>query len=283
MQPEQPSQTALGVARRRAVHQLFDRPLILKDPLALRILDAASQAEARATPADRLHHPFHQTMRFLVALRSHFAEERLAEAVPRGVSQYVVLGAGLDTSAYRCPFPQIRIFEVDHPATQAWKQHRVADAGLPVPSHLTYAPIDFEHQALAEGLASAGFRATEPAFFSWLGVVPYLTRDAALATLRFIASLSAGSGVAFDYPIHLHRLSSWEQAARIALAERVASIGEPFRLTFDPDELARELRTLGFTQMEDLDSDQINARYLQNRPDGFQLQGKSAHLMCAWT
>lgn len=282
MQPEQPSKTALGVARRRAAHQLFDRPLVLEDPLALRILDQDSQAEVRTTPADKLNHPFHQTMRFLMALRSRFAEETLAEAVRHGVRQYVVLGAGLDTSAYRCPFSDIAIFEVDHPATQAWKRHRVADAGLPIPSRLTYTPVDFERQTLAEGLERAGFRATEPAFFSWLGVVPYLTRPAVMTTLAFVGALPAGSGIAFDYPVPEHLLGPYEQQARAALAERVASAGEPFRLSLDPQELARELYSFGFHRLEDLDAAQINARYFKNRPDGFHLRGKSARLMCAW-
>lgn len=215
MQPEQPSRTALSVARRRAVHQIFDRPLILEDPLALRILDAHSQAEVRATDAERLHHPFHRLMRFLVAIRSRFAEEMLAEAVSRGVRQYVVLGAGLDTSAYRCPFSDIAIFEVDYPATQAWKRHRVADARLSIPSQLTYAPVDFESQTLAEGLEQAGFRADEPAFFSWLGVIPYLTRPAAMATLAFLGSLPSRSGVVFDYPIPAHLLGPAEQIGPI--------------------------------------------------------------------
>lgn len=265
MQPEQFSKTALGVARRRAVHQLFDRPLVLEDSLALRILDAASQAEVRATPPERLNHPFHQAMRFLMALRSRFAEDSLAEAVLRGVSQYVVLGAGLDASAYRCPFPEISIFEVDYPATQVWKRHRVADARLSIPPRLTYAPVDCEQQTLAEGLDRAGFGATQPAFFSWLGVVPYLTREAVLTTLQFIGSLPAGSAVVFDYPIPEHLLDLPEQMARAALAERVAAAGEPFRLSFDPLELARELRTCGFTQLNDLDPAAINARFLQDR------------------
>jgi len=281
LQPQQPSRTAYGVACRRAAHQLFDRPLVFEDPFALTILGEQVAAEVRATPPEDLNHPFHQSMRFRMAVRSRYAEDKLAEAVARGVRQYVILGAGLDTSAYRSPFPGLSIFEVDFPATQAWKQQRVADAGLPIPPGLTYAPVDFEHQTLGEGLAAAGFRTDAPAFFSWLGVVPYLTREAFLATLRFIASLPAGSAVVFDYSIPRHLLGEQERQAVEALAARVAAIGEPFLSSYVPEELAQELRAMGFTGIEDLDPPATNARYFQNRADGFEVRGKGGHLLCA--
>jgi methyltransferase (TIGR00027 family) len=139
-------------------------------------------------------------MRLFIAARSRFAEENLATAVARGVRQYVVLGAGLDTFAHRNPFTEqgLRVFEVDYPATQAWKQRRLADAGLISPASLTFAPVDFERQTLADGLAAAGFDAAAPAFFSWLGVAVYLTRTAIRETLAFIAGLRSGGEVVFD-------------------------------------------------------------------------------------
>ena len=145
--------------------------------------------------------PATRGMRLHIAMRSRFAEEGLAAAVARGVRQYVLLGAGLDTFAHRNPFAQqgLRVFEVDHPATQGWKRQRLAGAGLAPPASLTFAPVDFERETLAAGLAAAGFDAAAPAFFSWLGVVVYLTRAAVIETLRFIASLPAGTEVVFDY------------------------------------------------------------------------------------
>ena len=135
-------------------------------------------------------------MRMFIAVRTRFAEDALTAAVARGVRQLVVLGAGLDTYAYRGVMrDRLRIFEVDHPATQAWKRQRLAQAEIPLPRTLTFAPVDFERQTLGEGLAAAGFDAAERSFFTWLGVAPYLTEEAAYATLSFIGSLPGGAGV----------------------------------------------------------------------------------------
>jgi methyltransferase (TIGR00027 family) len=129
-------------------------------------------------------------MRIFIVVRTRFAEDALAAAVGRGVRQVVVLGAGLDTYAYRSTLrDRLRIFEVDHPATQVWKRQRLEDAAIPIPNSLTFAPIDFERQTLAEGLAAAGFDVSQQTFFTWLGVVPYLTLEAVWLTLGFIASL----------------------------------------------------------------------------------------------
>jgi methyltransferase (TIGR00027 family) len=123
-----------------------------------------------------------------VAARSRYAEDQLAQAVEQRVAQYVVLGAGLDTFAYRNPHAAyLRVFEVDRPATQAWKLERLQAAGIAVPPELQFVPVDFERQTLATGLEQGGFDSGSPAFLSWLGVTPYLTRESCMATLRFIA------------------------------------------------------------------------------------------------
>ena len=257
-----PSRTAERVALRRAEHQILDHPKVFDDPLAVAIA-GASQIPPE-TAFDRL-------LRAFVAARSRYAEDQLASAVARGVRQYVVLGAGLDTYGYRA-VPEVRVFEVDHPATQAWKRSRLGDAGIAIPNSMRFVPIDFERQNLSTELAQAGFDMTQPAFFSWLGVIMYLTLEAATDTLRVIAAHPAGSGVAFDYPT-----GTWEWLAR-----RVARAGEPFRLFFDPAELARLLHGLGFTKLEDLDPQQINARYFRDRADGLQVAGDRGHLITAW-
>jgi methyltransferase (TIGR00027 family) len=282
MQPEQPSRTAMSVAIRRAAHQVFHRPPVLDDPMALEIIGPEAAEEVRNTPQEQRNHPIHRAFRFVMAIRSRFAEDMLAEAVAHGVKQYVVLGAGLDTSAYRLFYPQVQMFEVDFPATQAWKRRKVAEAGLIPSESLTYAPIDFEHQTLGEGLAEAGFRADQPAFFSWLGVVPYLTESAAMATLSFLAAMPPGSGVVFDYAIPPDLLPEPERLALAELARRVASAGEPFRLYLDPQKIEQDLRRLGFHRTEQLDSSGMNARYLCDRSDGFTLRGRAARLMAAW-
>jgi methyltransferase (TIGR00027 family) len=196
MQSGQPSRTALGAATHRAVHQLLDRGYIFADPLAVRILGMNADAIDREAESD----PARRRLRMFIAVRARFAEDALTDAIALGVRQLVVLGAGLDTYAYRTAFGKsLRIFEVDHPATQSWKRERLAEAEISVPHALTFAPVDLDRQTLAEGLAAAGFDMAQQTFFTWLGVVPYLTEEVVFATLGFIASLSGGAHVVFDY------------------------------------------------------------------------------------
>jgi methyltransferase (TIGR00027 family) len=198
-----------------------------------------------------------------------------------GARQYVVLGAGLDTFGYRNPHSGLRVFEVDHPATQAWKRKRLETAGIPIPATVTFAPVDFEHQTLSDGLARAGLH-QEATFFSWLGVVPYLTRDAVLATFRLIASFPSPSGAVFDYAVPRSSLNWKGKLALDAISARVAKAGEPFQTFFDPAEMMGILQLLGFGNIEDLHSDDINALYFLNRADGLRVAGDIGRLLCAW-
>ncbi|MGH7331935.1 MAG: class I SAM-dependent methyltransferase [Candidatus Rokuibacteriota bacterium] len=266
-----PSRTAQSTANLRAAHQLVDHPRIFDDPLALRIIGAQAEAAVRANAGRGALASF----RPFVAVRSRFAEDELARAVQRGVRQYVVLGAGLDTFAYRNPYPaaRLRVFEVDHPATQAWKRACLQNAGIAVPESLTFAAIDFETQTLAGGLRQAGFKADEPAFFSMLGVVIYLTRDAAMGTLRFVASLPSGTEIVFDYAIPQAALSESDRNRHDEVARQVAARGEPWLTYFEPPTLAGDLRGLGFTRVEDLGPDEIHDRYFKGRLDGLRLNG----------
>jgi methyltransferase (TIGR00027 family) len=270
-----PSLTAHRVAMRRAAHQVLDQPPVFEDPFALRILGADAQSVA-TRPDDR---PSRQ-LRAFVAVRSRFAEDELARAVEQGTRQYVVLGAGLDTFALRNPHPDVQVFEVDHPSTQAWKQELLAGASIDAPPHLTWVPVDFETQDLASRLALSGFRADEPAFFAWLGVTMYLSREAFLQTLAFVASVPA-SGIVFDYAVDPAALTPHERFALEALRARVASAGEPFRLFFTPESVVNDLRAAGFNRITDLDSQEINERYLKDRADGLHLTGGLAHLISA--
>ena len=181
-----PSRTALRVALRRAAHQLYDAPLVFKDPLAVSILGDKYADELRRIPMQP-ERGFAVGLRSFLVARSRYAEENLARAVDAGMRQYVLLGAGLDTFGCRNPYDGLRVFEVDHPATQAWKRELLGRSGIPVPESLTFAPVDFEYQTLAKQLAAAGFDFDAPAFFGWLGVVPYLTLEAFRATLAFIS------------------------------------------------------------------------------------------------
>ena len=246
METGQPSRTAFSAARYRAAHQLIEGGEIFTDPLAVRIL---------GVPPDAEEAPGRRAMRLFIAARTRFAEDALAAAVRHGTRQVVVLGAGLDTFAYRNPWPELRVVEVDHPDTQAFKRERLAAAGIAVPESLTYLPVDFERESLADRLVPE-----EAAFFLWLGVVPYLSRAGFDETLSLIAA-TPGAQVVFDYAMPPSSMSPERQAALEARAARVASIGEPWRTYFLPDELAAELRGRGFDELEDLGPAQLAARW----------------------
>jgi methyltransferase (TIGR00027 family) len=274
------SRTAQRVAIRRAAHQLLDHPRVLDDPLAIRIIGPEAAHDLQSNPKE--HHAFARAFRAFMVARSRYAEDELARAVANGVSQFVVLGAGLDTFAYRNPHPHLRVFEVDHPATQAWKREQLDAANISIPGSLTFVPIDFEKQTLRERLSEAGLNFSDPAFFSWLGVTPYLTRETCMATLSLIADMPQGSGVVFDFALDPALLNAGQREALDALANRVASVGEPFQLFFDPVKLQEDLRSLGFHRTEFLQGAQINERYFSNRADGLLVRGGIGHLMGAW-
>jgi methyltransferase (TIGR00027 family) len=282
MQDESPSRTALRVASHRAAHQLFDSPLVFEDPLALAIIGSEAADELRASAEwhqDRIARAFRA---FMVA-RSRFAEDALARAIGRGASQYVILGAGLDTFPYRNPYPapQLRVFEVDHPATQDWKRGLLASAAIAVPASVTFAPVDFERQTLLDGLTRAGFDRGASTFFSWLGVTMYLTHEAVALMLAFIASTPRGGGLAFDYAAPRSLLSENGQRVFDALSKRVAAAGEPFQTFFNPRTLEGQMARIGFQSIEDLGADELNARYFGDRADGLRVMGTLARLMRA--
>jgi methyltransferase (TIGR00027 family) len=279
LQKSKSSQTALSVALRRAVHQLHEVPLVFDDPIGARIL---CQTHAARLPAmiESRNEPFSLALRAFLVARSRYAEDRLHAAVAAGVRQYVLLGAGLDTFACRNPHPQLRVFEVDHPATQQWKRELLEASGVTIPANLSYAPVDFEVQTLSAQLAIAGFDASAPAFFAWLGVVPYLTLPAFRATLDFIASRAAGTGVVFDYGQPREALPIAEQLVRDEMASRVGQAGEPFQLFFRPAEVAAELAA--FAGVEDLGGAEINVRYFSGRTDQLAIRGSSGRLAWAW-
>jgi methyltransferase (TIGR00027 family) len=293
MEPARPSRTALRVALRRAAHQIHDRPLVFDDPIAVPILGTQYLDELRRTPdpaPGEKARPYSIGMRAFLVARSRYAEDSLANAAANGVTQYVLLGAGLDTFAHRNPYPHLRVFEVDHPATQAWKRDLLAQSALPHPPSLTYAPVDFEcesgsgeslpDRSLPSRLAASGFDPAQKTFFAWLGVVPYLTLEAFRSTVRFIAAQPPGSGVVFDYGQPRRVLPFREQLAHDSLAARVAQAGEPFQLFFTPSEVACELED--FRDLEDLGAYELNLRYFANRTDQLQMRGSAARILSAW-
>ena len=251
------SQTALGVSLMRALHTRLDHPKHIDDPWGDRlVLDSeratfGSDARLRRSPGYGL-----------VILRTRYTEEALAAAVARGVRQYVILGAGMDSFALRQPAfaAEVDVIEVDHPASQALKRERLGACGVPVPPRLHFVPADLSCEPLAAALARSPYRSAEPAFFSWLGVAVYLTREANLATLRAIAAgAAAGSELVFTYQDQ-REMDAGSESIR-DLRSRVAALGEPWVSGFDPSQLAEDLRQVGFSLIEDFGGEEIWRKY----------------------
>ena len=257
MKSDEPSRMALMVGGQRAAHQLLDHGAILDDAYAVRILGEYKDSILQALN----RHPMASIGRLLTAARSRIAEDALSKAVERGVRQVVILGAGLDTFALRNPHAdRISIFEVDHPATQAWKRQRLAESELAPPPWLTFVPVDFERDDLQQKLSSAGFQRTSAAFFTWLGVVPYLTRVAIDDTLGYIASIP-NSEVVFDYSEPPENLSEDVKAIVAARTAHLEKINEQWVSRFDPPDVATILRAHGFNDMEDTSFQQVVSRF----------------------
>ena len=281
MKQGQPSTTAQRVALGRAAHQVIDHPRIFEDPIAVRIVSAQALANVAARNGEE-NGRLARYVRAAAVARSRFAEEELAIAVQRGTRQCVILGAGMDTFAYRNPHPQLRVFEVDHPTTQASKREQLGRAGIGLPQALTFVPADLETQGLGEALQLAGFDADAPAFFSWLGVTMYLQPLTVMAALKLISQGARGNQVVFDYVIPLAQHPLLRRIAYRLLLAKLAAVGEPWKSFFDPGSLSRELTALGFSHLEDLGQQAINARYFSGRTDGLAV-GPGGHLMSART
>ena len=264
MREGQASVTALGAAGHRAAHQVVERGFVFADPLALAILGP----DAEGAVALARERPERRPLRLFIAMRSRFAEDSAARAIENGVRQILVLGAGLDTFAYRLePTREMRVFELDHPATQGEKRRRLAEAQIAEPGHVAYVAHDFERGSMTAALTAAGLDPKIRTFVIWLGVTPYLTAEAASATLGELARWPGGAEVVFDYANPPDRIK--EATTRIyheQMAERVAASGEPFRCYFDTAALHTAARRLGYTEIEDLDRAELVQRYLPDLP-----------------
>ena len=252
MQKEhQPSFTALTAAAARAAHLIVDQaPPIFTDQMASVLLGEQAEEFIRY---HRLHgeHLVLAGARAQVTCRSRYTEDRLAGAAQRGVTQYVILGAGLDSFAYRSALAKtVRVFEVDHPATQDWKRARLAAAQIPVPDSTAFVPADFEHHSLAAQLRAAGFDPGRPALVSWLGVTMYLTEPAIGRTLAEIGGFAAGTELVVNYmlPPGLRDADGGGYADLImpVAAER----GEPWLTFLAPEQMSALLDRHGFRMIE---------------------------------
>jgi len=268
MFPGQASYSMVRTAAWRAAHQILDRPRIFEDAVAVGLVPEASEQAIRDN-ADDHSSPVHVLLRALFAFRSRFTEERLAQAAARGVRQYVIVGAGLDTFPWRQPAfaKDMRIFFVDHPSTLAWSTERFRERGLPTPPNLTFVAADLEAQDLAARLDEHGFERATPTFCSVLGVTQYISRNATEALLRFAASLPAQSEIVFTFSPPDDEMDSDELAATVWSLAATAATGEPWLTRLRAPELSSLLTSLGFREIFHLTRELAQERYFSGRTD----------------
>jgi len=288
--------TAIMTAYMRAFHAAHGNPRIFNDFLAYDIIpeenrkmieDGFAQAMSFDLPAMSELSPRQVTavntmMQFMgaanVLCRAQYTEEILEQAIKEGVQQYVILGAGLDTFAFRRPelLEEIRVFEVDHPLTQSFKRQRITQLGWEIPKSLRLVPVDFTRDSLMDSLRQASYQSNEVSLFSWLGVTVYLPRERIDETMLAIAGKSRpGSSIIFDY-MDIMAFNRQQAAESVQANMRtVREVGEPMITGFDPTALGEELATLGWELQQNLSPEYIEQLYFQGRSDGYHASDHS--------
>ena len=263
-----PSRTAVLTAVARDLYRQEPPPLIFDDALAMGLAGAEGLPLRQRLRRDL---PSSHVLAFSrwVCIRSRFAEDLVEQAVGRGVEQYVILGAGLDSFAYRRGdlLDRLKVFEVDHPASQSWKRDRLSELGVKIPDSLVFAPLDFEQDTLRHGLANAGFDFGRSAVFTWIGVTMYLTLDAITVTLATLAQCLPGTQVALSYNQPHHALDRFAVAVTSTFAGIASEMGEPFVTLFLPAEIGELLRSQRFGEIVDFGSEEARALYFDGRAD----------------
>jgi methyltransferase (TIGR00027 family) len=275
MNEKQVSSTAILATMLRAIHQTIDsEPKVLIDPVSI-LLAKEFEKSPEWIAFDAVPEQFQKMTRAALILRSRYAEDILKEAVSRGKCQYVILGAGFDTFAYRQSSwaRAIRIFEVDLAATQQSKRAVLQRAAIAAPENLRYCPVDFQSSSLRDALAEASFEFHIPSVFSWLGVTQYLSKSAIQATLQFIQSLPKSSTVVFSFVPSDPVLIDEDRQLITELGRVAAARGEPFLSRFDPEELQQLLYDIGFSSVYHLLPAIAQERYFAGRTDGLTAQG----------
>jgi methyltransferase (TIGR00027 family) len=268
--PESPGHTATLAAVGRAIHLSSTHPRLVEDHLALDLAGedgAALMGQLRGQlPADSL-----EGLGLAFAIRVRFVEDAVERSLQAGVSQYVILGAGLDSFAYRRAelMPQLRVFEVDLPERQAWKRNRLAELGVDVPPHLAFVPVDFEagRLSLSNELVRAGFNPSAPAVISWVAVTQYLRQEAIIDTLMSFAASPTGTQLVLTYVVPPDGLTEMEKAGLAWTMKQAADRGEPFLSLFYPQEVEDLLRKLGFSGVEHFGPEELRRLYLNDRPN----------------
>jgi methyltransferase (TIGR00027 family) len=253
-----PSETALHVARLRAAHQLRENGSVFRDSYALSIIGQTPETLLETEQAS----PLRRGERLFVSSRSRFAEESAMQAILRGTEQLVVLGAGYDTFCLRFKSNSNQIlFELDHPETQRSKRKAIENIGATLPQYTHLIEIDFEKDALFEKLQSVGFREDKAAFFFWLGVVPYLKEETVFNLLGSLRRLPDAE-IVFDYGQDPNGYSGLRRERYQNMIDEAQNMGEPWLSFFEPQDLASKLRSLGYSEFEDLGVSEIGARYI---------------------
>ncbi len=277
-----PEDTAVRVALWRALHVQADPPPhVLEDEVGLKLV--APDAGWRSRPDMS---PFTRPFRASILARARFIEDLVAEEAARGVEQYVLLGAGLDTFAQRRPelASKMVVFEVDRPGPQAWKRERLVDLGFGVPSYLRFVPVDFEAgDAWWERLVASGFDAGRPAVVASTGVSMYLTRDAIMATLRQVAALAPGSTFAMSFMLPIEMADPDVRPGIERAAAGARANGTPFISFFTPAEMLDLAREAGFRDVQHVSAAALAERYFANRSDGLRPPNNSEELLVART
>lgn len=278
-----PDNTAVRVALWRALHVEVDaRPHVLEDEVGLKLVapDDGWRGRGDMDPQGT------SLFRASIVARARFIEDLVAEQAGRGVGQYVILGAGLDTFVERRPeiASRLLVFEVDQPGPQAWKRQRLIELGFGVPDWLRLVPVDFEAgDAWWPRLAAAGFDAGRPAVVASTGVSMYITKDAVAAMLRQVAALAPGSTFVMTFLVPLE-LASSEVRPGLQMAERGArASGTPFLSFFTPSEMLTLAREGGFRDLRHVSARDLTERYFAGRTDGFRPPESGEELLVAST
>jgi methyltransferase (TIGR00027 family) len=276
------SLTAYSVALCKAAHQLFDDPRVLHDPLAVRIIGPMGAKQLRLSRRQFMTRQSQELRAFFVA-RARIAEDALNEAVARGVQQYVILGAGLDTFGYRSRARDggLSVFEVDTPGMQGWKQKQLVATDIEVPDSTRFVPLNVESATLLDVLRAAGFRPDQAAVFSCLGLIMYLSPVGVGKMLQQVAQCLGGGGeVVLDYALAAAHLNFLRRRSYRLMIADAAAVGEPWLTFFDPASIAGKLGELGYSQIEDIGPDEINGRLFRGRSDGL-LAARHARVVTA--
>jgi methyltransferase (TIGR00027 family) len=277
-----PDSTAVRVALWRALHvQVDPPPHVFEDEVGLKL---AAPDEAWRSRPDMS--PFTRPFRASIVARARFIEDLVAEQATRGVGQYVILGAGLDTFAQRRPelASRLLVFEIDRPDHQAWKRQRLVDLGIGVPSFLRFVPVDFEAgDTWWERLAASGFDASRPAVVASTGVSMYLTQDAIMATLRQVAALAPGSTLAMSFMLPMELADPEVRPGILRAAEGARANGTPFISFFTPAEMLALGRDAGFRDVQHVSAAALARRYFAGRTDGLRPPDNSEELLVATT